>query len=156
MAAADRFGLRFSPANAVEPAIARRRKTPKPTGSYPVRLRPIETSNRLHLNDAASRVETINPRIRSRSLFAARTGGTRTQKYHYPSITLDGGYSENSCRYCGNLATSSFVCFCIALINKHLDFFQSGPRLANCVVPARVLSYWCPNSLDWCPNNFSC
>jgi hypothetical protein len=156
MSAADRFGLRFSTANAVEPASASRQETITLTKRTPARLRPIDRSERLHLYDAASRVETINSPIRSRRLFTARAATTGTQPYYYHGITFDGRHSENSCRYCGNLATSSFVRSCILLISKHLDLFQNGPRLANCVVPARVLLYWCPNSLNGCPNNLSC
>jgi len=36
----------------------------------------------------------------------------------------------------------------ILMIYKDLDLFQNGPRLANCVVPAHVHLYWCPNSLS--------
>jgi hypothetical protein len=39
------------------------------------------------------------------------------------------------------------------MTSKDLDLFQNGPRLAKCVVPARVHLYWCPKSFgsdeDW-------
>jgi len=147
MAAADRFMLRLSPANAVETKGSWRKKATALTGNYAARVFRIDAGKGMHPYFTESRVETINPRIRSRSMFTARTADIRPP-YHYYGIKVNGRYSENSCRYCGNLAPSTFVVSRSRLINKHLDLFQNGPPLANCVLPARVLEYWCPNSLS--------
>jgi hypothetical protein len=147
MVPVDRFRLRFSLGNAMEPKGSGHETATKLKGNFPVRVCPLQASDRMPPCFAESRVETINPRIRSRSILAARTPNVRPP-YHYFSIRIAGRYSENSCRYCGNLAPSTFVASRTRLIKKHLDLFQNGPTLANCVLPARVLVYWCPNSLS--------
>lgn len=147
MAAADRFMLRLSLANAVETKGSWRKKATALTGNYAARVCRVEASEGMHPYFTESLVETINPRIRLLTTFTARTADIHPQ-YHYCSTKVDGRYSENSCRYCGNLATSNSGGSRRRLINKHLDLFQNGPPLANCVLPARVLAYWCPNRLS--------
>jgi hypothetical protein len=94
-----------------------------------------------------SRVETIIPRNPLRSQTITVPLGVNTQ-YHYPSVKPVRRKSENCCTNCGNLAPLILTVFRNLLINKHLDLFQNGPRLANCVVPAQVHLYWCPKILS--------
>ena len=140
MAATDRFGHGFLPAKAGEPTSgwcqgAKSQATP------PVIQRHLTgANNRINSCCKPSRVETIIPR---RGWVRVRSSAQR--EYHYCSINPERRNSENSCSNCGNLATWNFGVFGILLTIKHLDLFQNGPRLANCVVPAQVQVYWCPD-----------
>jgi hypothetical protein len=141
MAATDRFGLGFLPANAGEPTSGWCQR-PKTQATSPViRPHPTGANYRINLCYTPSRVETIIPR-RGR----VRIHSSAQRKYHYCSINPKRRNSENCCSYCGNLATWILSCFPIFLKSKHLDLFQNGPRLANYVEPARVHMYWCPET----------
>jgi hypothetical protein len=67
-------------------------------------------------------------------------------QYHYFCAGVAGRKSENCCTNCGNPAPSISEVFRKLLINKNLDLFQNGPRLANHKAPAQVHLYWCPKS----------
>jgi hypothetical protein len=142
MAAADRFGLRFSLANACKPASGWGQKAKTLAKNGAIRLDRIQPNLRINSCGIVSRVETVIPRrVCARPL----TISVRSE-YHYCSINAERRNSENCWSFCGNPATSISADFRIPLINKHLDLFQNGPPLANCVSPARVLTYWCPET----------
>ena len=92
-----------------------------------------------------SRVETIIPRFPARNSMLAILAGTATQ-YHYFSTTRVGQNSENSCSYCGNPTPFILDALRNLLISKDLDLVQSGPPLANRMLPAQVRLYWCPET----------
>lgn len=141
MSATERPGLGFLPANAGEPASAWYRQAK--TKAAPRAFRPdlMGRNRRINSCNKPSRVETTTAR---RACFHIRSSAHH--RYHYCSINPERRNSENCCRYCGNLATWICVDFPIPLKNKHLDFFQNGPRLAKSVAPAQVHLYWCPGS----------
>ncbi len=142
MAAADRFGLRFSSANARKPASCWGHKAKTRANSHPVQPQKFGPLSRVNSYDMPSRVETIIPR--RGCVTQLRACGP--YEYHYGSINTERRNSENCWSNCGNPAPLSSTHFRNKLINKHLDLFQDGPRLANHVPPARVPRYWCPES----------
>jgi hypothetical protein len=143
MAATDRFGLRSS-RNARKSAHAWCHKAKTKAKPRAIRLHWLGQQDRVNSYDISSRVET---NIVRRLHPSARLPSINTRgPYHYCSINPQRPNSENSWSICGNPETSDPADFRTPLINKHLDLFQNGPPVANCVSPARVLMYWCPET----------
>jgi hypothetical protein len=142
MAAANRFGFRFSLANAGRPASGWGQKAKTLAKICAIRLDRIQPDERIYSCGIASRAETIMSRRICVSLLSSSGRG----QYCYCSISAERRHSENCWSNCGNPVPSISTDFRIPLKNKHLDLFQNGPRLANRLVPARVLMYWCPET----------
>jgi hypothetical protein len=142
MFATDRFVLRFSVSNARKAARAWSHKAKTQAKPLAIRFHRLGTQSRVNLCDTSSRVETI---IAQSLCIGVHTGIFRA-KYHYCSINTDGRTSENRWSICGNTVPWNCASFRIPLINKHLDLSQNGPPLANYVAPARVPTYWCPET----------
>jgi hypothetical protein len=142
MAAVDRFGLRFSLANACWPASSWGKKAKTLAKTSAVRLDRIRPNLRVNSCGNASRAETIIPR----RLYVSLLTTSGRNQYHYCSINPQRRNSENTWSICGNPVPWNCADFRIPLTNKHLDLFQNGPPLASYVPPARVLTYWCPES----------
>ena|GEM_PF-5528646 len=140
MFAADRFGLRFSLADACKPARSWSHEAKTQAKTYAIRLHRFGSCGRVNSCGISSRVETV---IAQSSCIGVHAGISRP-KYHYCSINTDGRTSENRWSICGNTVPWHCASFRIPLINKHLDLSQNGPPLANYSPPARVLLYWCP------------
>ena len=143
MAITDRFELRSS-SNARKSARARSHKAKTQAKPRAIGLHRLDTQGRVNSYDISSRVETIIVQ-RLHASACLRTINGRGS-YHYCSINPQRRNSENCWSFCGNPGTSNSANFRTPLINKHLDLFQNGPPLANCVSPARVLLYWCPET----------
>ena len=142
MLAADRFGLRFSLDDACKPARSWSHEAKTQAKTHAIRLHRFGSHERVNSSGISSRVETA---IAQGSCTGVHTGISRA-KYHYCSINPDGRTSENRGSICGNTVPWNCASFRIPMINKHLDLSQNGPPLANCVAPARVRMYWCPES----------
>lgn len=140
MVAANPFRLRFSRASANEPASGWGQKAKALAKTCAIWLDRIQPNDCICSCGIASRAETIMSR---RICVSLVTSSGRAQ-YCYCSISAERRHSENCWSICGNPVPSISSDFRIPLKNKHLDLFQNGPRLANCLLPARVLMYWCP------------
>jgi hypothetical protein len=132
MAAASRFGLRTSSANAGKPASGWCQKAKTLAKICTVRSDQIQPNHRINSCGIASRVETI---ISQRFCVNLLTPIGSSQ-YHYCSINTERRNSENSCTNCGNPNPSICTDLHILLKYKHLDLSQNGPRLAKYVSPA--------------------
>jgi hypothetical protein len=132
MAATDRSGFGFLPANAGEPANAWDQKAKTQANPRAVRLHRFGPGSRVDSCGISSRVETINPR-RTRVTQLTTRGSC---EYHYCSINTERRNSENCWSICGNPVPSIFTHLHTPLIIKHLGLFQIGPSRANCVSPA--------------------
>ena len=140
--AEDSFGLRFSLARVRKLASSWGHKAKTQAKLLSVRAYRSGPQSRVNSCGTPSRIETIIAQVRCANVHTRSFGRT----YHYSSINTERRNSEKSCSNCGNLAPCKSIHFCISLINKSLDFFQSGPPLANHLPPAQVRPYWCPES----------
>ncbi len=132
MAAADRFGLRFSLATVGKPASRGDSKAKTQAALHAIRFHPSGLRGRISSCAISSRVETIIPRRTCVSL----RNGSRAGAYHYCSMNAERRNCENSWSNCGNLAPSGSRHFRIALRLKNLGLSHNGPLRANHLPPA--------------------